>query len=82
MGRHQAVYLPETSYVKSVLLWLKEYWTGPAVQLRPLRATPQPYQHHSPGSIGAAPNRRAEILDLPAFLPSRSAYQYERRKVA
>jgi hypothetical protein len=83
MGRHQAVYQPEGSYLKSVMLWLKEYWTGPAVQVRPLRATPQPSRHQSPPKRPAtAPNRRGEILDLPAFLPSRNSYQYERRKVA
>jgi hypothetical protein len=29
----------ETSYLKSVLLWLQEYWSGPAVYIYPLRAT-------------------------------------------
>jgi hypothetical protein len=37
MGRCQT----ETSYLKSVLLWLQEYWTGPAVHVYPLRAAPQ-----------------------------------------
>ena len=39
MGRRQTeTYYPtEVSYPKSVLLWLQEYWTGPAVHIHPLR---------------------------------------------
>ena len=35
MGRCQTetYYRTETSYLKSVLLWLQEYWTGPAVRV-------------------------------------------------
>jgi hypothetical protein len=82
MGRHQAVDKPEGSYLKSVLLWLKEYWSGPAVQVRPLRATPQPSRHHSPRRTATAPNRRGEVIDLPIFLPSRNSSEYQRRKAA
>jgi hypothetical protein len=43
MGRCQTEthYRTEASYLKSVLLWLQEYWTGPAVHVYPLRAMPQ-----------------------------------------
>ena len=43
MGRRQT----ETSYLKSVLLWLQEYWTGPALRVYPLRAVPQASRHYS-----------------------------------
>ena len=66
MGRCQT----ETSYLKSVVLWLQEYWTGPAVRIYPLRAVPQ-VSHYSARRTLAAPNRRGEIIDLPAFLPPR-----------
>jgi hypothetical protein len=29
----------DTSYLKSVLLWLQEYWSGPPVHVYPLRVT-------------------------------------------
>ena len=67
MGRHQT----ETfSYLKSVLLWLQEYWTGPAVRIYPLRAVPQVSRHYSARRTHAALNRRDVIIDLPAFLPA------------
>jgi hypothetical protein len=70
------IYYPtETSYLKSVLLWLQEYWTGPAVQVRPLKSVPQGSRYYSPRRTYAATNRRSEIIDLPAFLPSRAAFQ-------
>jgi hypothetical protein len=46
MGRYQT----ETSYLKSVLLWLQEYWTGTAVRIYPLRGAPQG-SRHCPGRI-------------------------------
>ena len=64
MGRCQT----ETSYLKSVLLWLQEYWTGPAVRVYPLRAVPPGTRHYSEGMYTAL-NRRDVIVDLPAFLP-------------
>src|SRR6478609_7937104 len=55
-----------TSYLKSVLLWLQEYWTGPVVRVYPLRPV-QASLHYSARRTLAAPNRRGEIIDLPAF---------------
>jgi hypothetical protein len=43
----------ETSYLKSVLLWLKEYWTGAAVRIYPLSSL----------------LKNLEIGALPVFLP-------------
>ena len=65
MGRCQTeIYYPtEVSYLKSVLLWLQEYWNGPAVRVYPLRAVPQVSPHYK---------RRDVIIDLPAFLPARN----------
>ena len=68
MGRRQT----ETSYLKSVLLWLQEYWTGPAVRVYPLRPV-QALLHNSARRTLAAPNQRGEIIDLPAFLPLRKS---------
>ena len=68
MGRHQT----ETSYLKSVLLWLQEYWTGPPVRIYPLRAVPQGSRHYST-VMHAALNRQDVIIDLPAFLPPRNS---------
>jgi hypothetical protein len=38
MGRRQTetYYQSEAAYLKSVLLWLQEYWTGPAPRFYPL----------------------------------------------
>ena len=56
MGRCQTeIYYPtEASYLKSVLLWLQEYWTGPAVQVRPLKPVPQVSRYYSPRRTYAA----------------------------
>jgi hypothetical protein len=62
----------EVAYLKSVLLWLQEYWTGPAVRTYPLRAVPQVSRHYSARSTYSALNRRDVIIDLPAFLPLRN----------
>ena len=71
MGRYQTeIYYPtEVSYLKSVLLWLQKYWTGPAVRIYPLRAVPQASPHY---------NRRDVIIDLPAFLPARNVAAHQR----
>ena len=71
MGRCQTetYYRTETSYLKSVLLWLQEYWTGPAVRIYPLRTVPQGSLHY---------NRRDVIIDLPAFLPARDLAAHRR----
>ena len=76
MGRYQT----ETSYLKSVVLWLQEYWTGPAVRVYPLRAVPQVSRHYSTRRTHAALNRRDAIVDLPAFLPPRNLSEYRQRK--
>ena len=64
MGPRQTetYYRTEASYPKSVLLWLQEYWTGPAVRIYPLGAVPQGSPHYK---------QRDVIIDLPAFLPAR-----------
>ena len=71
MGRRQTeTYYPtEVHYPKSVLLWLQEYWTGPAVHIHPLRTVPQETLHY---------NRRGVIIDLPTFLPARNLAAYRR----
>jgi hypothetical protein len=51
------------------LLWLQEYWTGPAVHIYPLRTVPQGSLHY---------NRRDVIIDLPAFLPARNLAAHRR----
>jgi hypothetical protein len=66
MGRYQT----EAAYLKSVLLWLQEYWTGPAVRIYPLRAVPQGSLHY---------DRRDVIIDLPAFLPPRNSSAHRQR---
>ena len=71
MGRYQTetYYQTEASYLKSVLLWLQEYWTGPAVRVYPLKLAEQPSRHYSARRTHAALNRRDVVIDLPAFLP-------------
>ena len=71
MGRRQTEtdYRAETSYLKSVLLWLQEYWTGPAVRIYPVRSRSQEQRHY---------NRRDVIIDLPAFLPARNLAAHQR----
>jgi hypothetical protein len=83
MGPRQTeIYYPtEASYLTSVLLWLQEYWTGPAVQVRPLKPVPQVSRYYSPRRTYAAPNRRSEIIDLPAFLPPRSSSVRGKRRM-
>ena len=61
----EASYQSEAAYLKSVLLWLQEYWTGPAVRVYPLRAVPQGLQHYSARRTHAALNRRAAIIICP-----------------
>ena len=82
MGPRQTeTYYPtDTSYLKSVLLWLQEYWTGPAVRIYPLRAVQQPSRHYSARRMHAAMNWRDVIIDLPAFLPPRNSSEYRQRK--
>src|SRR5262249_40040034 len=84
MGRCQTetYYRTEASYLKSVLLWLQEYWTGPAVRVYPLRAVPQALRHYSARRTLASPNRRGEIIDLPAFLPVRTSSTCHPRKAS
>jgi hypothetical protein len=72
-------YRTDTSYLKSVLLWLQEYWTGPPVHIYPLRTVPQGSHHHH-GRNHAAFNRRDVIIDLPAFLPPRKSQKMANRQ--
>jgi hypothetical protein len=67
MGRCQT----EASYLKSVLSWLQEYWTGPAVRIHPLKQVEQGSRHYSARRTHAALDRRDVIIDLPAFLAPR-----------
>jgi hypothetical protein len=59
MGRSEIYYPTEASYLKSVLLWLQEYWTGPAVQVRPLNSVPQVSRYYSPRRTYAARSKRS-----------------------
>ena len=75
MGRYQAeIYYPtEASYLKSVLLWLQEYWTGPAVQVRPLKAVPQAsrynaFEDHRFTKSTGRNNRSACVLATPKLV--------------
>jgi hypothetical protein len=86
MGQRQteSSYQSEAAYLKSVLLWLQEYWTGPAPRFYPYKpAAQRPYKqaaqrpsHYSVEKVRAALNRQDAILDLPTFLPSRTSSQY------
>ena len=76
MGRCQT----ETSYLKSVVLWLQEYWTGPAGRICPLKSGAARIADYSVRRTHAALNRRDVIVDLPAFLPPRNLSEYRQRK--
>src|SRR5262245_47406815 len=78
MGRCQTetYYRTDTSYLKSVVLWLQEYWSGPTIQVRPIKTARQASRHVSVRRPLASPNRRGEIIDVPAFLPPRRLSQY------
>jgi hypothetical protein len=75
MGRRQTeiYYQSEPAYLKSVLLWLQEYWTGPAPRFYPLNQVEQDSQYSSAWGACATSNRRDAIVDLPAFLPPRNS---------
>src|SRR5262249_31104678 len=82
MGRYQTetYHRTDTFYLKSVLIWLQEYWTGPTIEVRPLKMAPQASRHHSVRRPLASPNRRGDIIDVPAFLPPRKLSQYRQRQ--
>jgi len=65
--QRETYYQTEAVYLKSVLLWLQEYWTAPAVYIYPLRAMPQGAQHGSARRTHTALNRRDGIIGLPAL---------------
>ena len=75
MGRCQTetYYATEVSYLKSVLLWLQEYWTGPAVRIYPLRTVPQASLHYSV---------RGRSLHQPTGRDNRSAHVLAARNLA
>jgi hypothetical protein len=75
MGRRQTeIYYPsEAAYLKSVLLWLQEYWTGPAPRFYPLNQAEQEPRPYSAPRTDAVSNRRGPIIDVPAFLPARKS---------
>jgi hypothetical protein len=70
MGRCQT----ETSYLKSVLLWLQEYWAGPAPRVYQLKRV-EVDRDSSVGRTHGALNRQDVITDLPCVLgiPNRVA---------
>jgi hypothetical protein len=82
MGQRQTEtsYQSEAAYLKSVLLWLQEYWMGPAPRFYPYKRGAQGSRHYSDEGARAALNRRIEKIDLPAFLPPRTSSQYHQRK--
>ena len=63
----------EASYLKSVLLWLQEYWIGPAVRVYPLRAVPQASRHHPRRSSHAGLDKQDMIFDIAVFLSRRKS---------
>ena len=63
-------YQSEPAYLKSVLLWLQEYWTGPAPRFYPFGKVES--LRHSAQRVHAASNRQDAIIDLRTFLPCRS----------
>jgi hypothetical protein len=75
MGRRQTeiYYQSEAAYLKSVLLWLQEYWTGPAPRFYPIRQAEQEPRHCSAQGTHAVSNRQGATIDLPAFLPPRNS---------
>ena len=81
MGRRQTetYYQSEAAYLKSVLLWLQEYWTGPAPRFYPLNQVTQESRHYATRTH-AGLNRRDVIIDLPAFLPTRNSSAHLRRQ--
>jgi hypothetical protein len=75
MGRCQTetYYQTEASYLKSVLLWLQEYWAGPVVRAATIAALFR--------AEDARSNKSADgIIDLPPFLPPRNLPEYRQRK--
>jgi hypothetical protein len=76
MGRCQT----ETSYLKSVLLWLQEYWTEPdPPHIYPLKEVEGGSRHSSVKRTRDTLNRQDVIVDLPAFLPPRKSLPCRRR---
>jgi hypothetical protein len=73
MGRPQTetFYQSEPAYLKSVLLWLQEYWTGPAPRFHPFGQVEAGLPRYSAQKAHAAPNRQDAIVDLPTFPPFR-----------
>jgi hypothetical protein len=61
MGRCQT----ETSYLKSVVLWLREYSTGPAPRFYPPKQVERESRHHSARRTFAGLDREDAIIDLP-----------------
>ena len=76
MGRYQT----ESSYLKSVLLWLQGRWTKPdPPRFYPLRDSEQGSRHYSARRTHSALNRRDVIMDLPVFLPPRNSAAHRQR---
>ena len=70
MGRCQT----ETSYLKSVLLWLQEYWTEPdPPRIYPLKRVKGGSRHSSVQRTRDNSIERDTIIDLPAFLAPRKS---------
>jgi hypothetical protein len=73
MGRPQTeiFYQSEPAYLKSVLLWLQEYWTGPTPRFRPFGQIEQGLPRYPAQKAHAALNRQDAMVDPSTFLPSR-----------
>lgn len=84
MGQRQTetFYQSEPAYLKSVLLWLQEYWTGPAPRFNPYKQVAQAVRHHSAPRTNAALDKENAIVDLPSFLPAGSPSEWRRRRPA
>jgi hypothetical protein len=72
MGRIQA----ELTYFEAVLVWLKEYWTGPTVQVYRRGGSAIPSRPNNMRQMRLAPLRSEGVIDLPAFLPLRNPRVY------
>jgi hypothetical protein len=75
MGRRQTetTYQSEAAYPKSVLLWLQEYWTGPAPRFYTYKQHAQGPRHYAAQSANAGLDKQDVVVDLPPFLPPRKS---------
>ena len=67
-------YQSEAAYLKSVLLWLQECWTGRAPRYYPFGQVEQGSKHYSVPRARTSSDKRDALMDIPAFLPPRKRY--------